>query len=117
MILDEIKQKLEEIDPNVFYGAVDPRMRETMWNYIVFNRGALRRNANKTGFTRTYSVHIIREDFIPDGLELEVINKMQEIEGMRLADSDGSYTYVPKPNTNHIVEMFSVDFVKPVKAV
>lgn len=116
MILNDIQTKLKELDDNVFYGMVDSSMQETMWNYIVFNRTLMKPNANKTGYSDYYTVHIIREDWIPEGFEIEVINKMLEIEGMRLAGNDGEYTYVPKPNTNIVVEMLSIDFVKAKKA-
>lgn len=115
MILDEIKEKLKEIDENVFYGMVDNSMQETVWDYIVFNRSSMKVNANKTGYTDVYTVHIVREEWIPEGLELEIINKMLEIPGMRMAGNDAQYTYVPKPNTNVVVEMLSIDFVKPRK--
>lgn len=115
MILQEIKDKLQEIDQNVFYGMVDDSMRETAWDYIVFERTRMSPNPNRTGNSYFFAVHVIRENFIPEGLEISVINKMLEIPGMRRANSDGTYDYVQKPNTNVVVEMFSVDFVKPVK--
>lgn len=118
MILEDIKNKLKEVEENVFYGMVDPAMKdETLWNYIVFNRSIKKQNENKTGYTDVYSVHIIREEFIPEGFEEEVINKVLEVSGMRLAGTDGTYTYVPKPNTDVVIEMFSIDFVKPKKKV
>ncbi len=115
LILNDIKEKLKEVDPNVFYGMVNPKMRETIWDYIVFERKTMSKNANKTGFSNYFTVHIVREEFIPEGLEITVINKLLEIPGMRLTDQDGTYTYVPKPNTDVVVEMFSIDFVKPMK--
>lgn len=115
MILNQIKEKLTEIDPKVFYGMVDPSIRETVWDYIVFDRKSLKPNASKTGYTEKYSVHIIREEYIPEGLELEVIDKMLEIDGVKLSGDDGIYTYVQKPNTNIVVEMFSVDFIRAKK--
>lgn len=115
MILNDIKEKLQEVDPNVFYGMVDPSIRETVWNYIVFERKTMSANTNKTSFSNYFTVHIVREAFIPEGLEITVINKLLEIPGMRLTDQDGTYDYVPKPNTNVVVEMFSIDFVKPMK--
>lgn len=115
MILNEIKEKLHEVDQNVFYGMVDPKMRETLWNYTVFNREKMTPSANRTGYSYYFSVHVVREDFIPDGLEKTVIDKVLEIDGMRLAAGDGTYDYVQKPSTNAIVEMFSVSFVKAVK--
>ena len=114
MILNEIKDKLHEIDPNVFYGMVDSRMREDVWDYTVFNRERMTPSPNRTGYSYYFSVHVVREDFIPDGFEKIVIDKMLEIDGMRLA-GEGTYDYVPKPSTNAVVEMFSVSFVKAVK--
>jgi hypothetical protein len=114
LILNDIKEKLKEIDNNVFYGMVDNSMKETLWNYIVFNRNKLSINQNKTSNSEYYSIHIIRENFIPEGLEIEVVNKMLEINGFRVV-GDGTYNYVEKPNTNVVVEMFSIDFVRPKK--
>ena len=115
MILDDIKKKLQEIDERVFYGMVDNSVRETVWDYIIFERYRKRINDNKTGFTDVYSVHLIREEFIPEGLEETLIAKMCEIPGMRVEGSDGEYTYIQKPNTDVVVEMFSINFVKARK--
>ncbi len=115
MILDEITEKLQEIDPVVFYGMVDNRMRETVWDYIVFNRKPTKVGANRTGYNYYFSVNIVRENFIPEGLDLIVIEKMLEIPGMRLAGNDMEYAYTSKPSTNVVVEMLSIDFVRPVK--
>ncbi len=117
MILDDIKNKLQEIDSKVYYAAVDLSVKETVWDYIVFERSALSVNANKTGYTEEYTVRIIREEYIPEGLEIEVIEKMLEIPGMRLKSDGGTYEYVQKPNTNVVIEMFSVGFVRPKKRV
>lgn len=115
MILKTISDKLAELDPSVFYGMVDNSVAEEKWNYIVFNRTTLKPGANRAGYTYGYSVHIIREEFIPEGFEIEVINKMLEIPGMRLAGSDVEYTYTEKPKTKKVIEMASIDFVKPAK--
>ena len=115
MILNEIKEKLEQIDPNVFYGAVHSRMKETLWDYTVFNRKTLKPSTNRTGYSDVFSIHIIRENFIPEGLEEEAIESLLSIPGMKLASNDGVYDYVTKPGTNTVVEMFSIDFIKPRK--
>lgn len=115
MILDDIKTKLEEIDSKVYYGAVSESVKEKPWNYIVFNRSVMRASQNKTGFSVIYSVHIVREEFIPEGLEEAIIEKMLEINGMRLAGNDCTYDYMTKPNTDMVVEMFSADFVRAKK--
>jgi hypothetical protein len=116
LILEDIEAKLKEIDPNVFYGMVDNSMRETQWNYIVFARDGIRASTNKTGFSYVFNVSIIRENFIPEGLEVDVINKMQEISGIRFSQNEASYEYIEKPNTNIVIEMVTLQFVKPLKA-
>lgn len=116
MILTDIEAKLKEIDPNVYYGIVDESRKETFWDYIVFNRTIIRHSSNKTSATDRFEVHIIRENYIPDGLEDEVIDKMRELPGVRLADEDTVFTYVQKPNTNIVVEMMTITFVRARKA-
>jgi hypothetical protein len=115
LILDDIKNKLLEIDPTVYYGMVDDEMRETVWDYTVFHRKPTKIGANRTGYSYHFSVNVVRENFIPEGLDLEIIAKMLEIPGMRLAGNDMEYNYIAKPGTNVVVEMLSIDFVKPVK--
>ena len=116
MILNEIKEKLEEIDPIIFYGAVKrKKMQEKPWNYIVFNRTSLKSSVNKTGFSDVYTVNIVREEFIPEGLAEEIIEKLTEIKGMKLAGNDSEYTYMVKPNSDDVVEMLSIDFIRARK--
>lgn len=116
-MLKEVKQKLEELDPRVYYGMVDDAVRKTDWNYIVFNRVKLKSSPNKTGYTDGFDVHIIREDYIEDGLAEKVIEKMCEINGVRNASEDGTYNYIPKPNTNVVIEMLTLHFVRARKNV
>lgn len=115
MILDDIKNQLEKVDTKVYYGMVDDEVRETVWDYTVFNRTKLRSTGNKTGYADGYDVHIVRENFIPEGVDLDVIEKMQAIRGFRLADEDGEYNYIMKPNTNIVVEMLTLHFVRARK--
>lgn len=117
MILQDIKNKLEEIDENVFYGAADKSMREKFWNFIVFGRTRLKTPANKTGYTDGFIVSIFREEFIPDGLAEEVIEKVCEINGMKLAGTDSEYDYVMKPNTDVVAEVLSIEFIRARKKV
>lgn len=115
MILEDIKGKLEQIDKRVYYGAVDEEVKETLWNYIVFNRAKFKASQNKTGYSYYYDVHIVRENFIPEDLEIDVINKILEISGMRLAEDDCLYSYIVKPNTNVVIEMLTIRFVRAKK--
>lgn len=120
MILDDIKNKLKEIDPNVFYGMADETDENdnpiTEWNYIVFMRKTLSANQNKTSFSDRFIVAIVRENFIPEGLDMDVIAKMDEI-GLRLANLDGQYNYTKNPNTNTVVELLTMEFVNARKRV
>lgn len=115
MILDDIKTQLETVDQKVYYGMVDDEVAETVWDYTVFNRTKFKSTGNKTGYADGYDVHIVRENFIPEGKDLEVIAAMLVIPGMRLADEDGDYTYIQKPNTNIVIEMLTLHFVRARK--
>lgn len=116
MILKDIETKLKELSDEVYFGIAGGNDNDTLWNYIVFNRKTKVASKNKTGYSDYFSVHLVRENFIPEGEEEKMINKMLEISGMRLASTEGTYDYVNKPNTNVVVEAFSVDFVRAKKA-
>lgn len=116
MILDDIKNKLEEVDPFVFYGMVDEQEIKTEWNYIVFMRKSLSSSTNKTGYSDRYVVAIVRENFIPEGLDISVIERMDEI-GLRLSSADSQYSYSKNPNTNTVVELLTMEFLKARKRV
>lgn len=115
MILDEIKQKLEEINNKVYYGAVDEAESENIWDYIVFNRKPTKIGENRTGYSDYFQVNVICENFIPENMDDKIIKKMLEIKGMKTAASDIEYRYILKPNTNTVVEMMSITFVKARK--
>lgn len=117
MILEEIESKLKELDSNVFYGMADSEAIKTMnkWDYIVFSRKTLSVDTSKNSYGEHFTVGIVRENYIPEGLDENVITKMREIAGMRLASPDCQYSYVQKPNTNAVVELLTMEFVKPRK--
>lgn len=115
MILSDIEEKLLEIDPRVYYGMVDGNTKESAWDYIVFNRTTVKHSANKTSASDCFDVNIIRENYIPDGLEDEVIAKLRELPGVRLAGSDSVFNYVRKPSTNTVIEMLTISFVRARK--
>ncbi|MBX9032669.1 hypothetical protein [Gordonibacter massiliensis (ex Traore et al. 2017)] len=115
MILDDIQEKLLEIDPNVFYGTAEKLDRKKPWDYIVFSRRAMRPNSAKTGYADAFEVAIVREEFVPDGLPEKVIEAVTSIKGVRLADVNGVYDYVVKPNTSDTVEVLALEFVRPRK--
>lgn len=115
MILEEIKTQLETVNERVFYGLVDESVKDTVWNYIVFNRTNLGTSPNKTGYTDYFDVHIVFEDFVPEGIDEEVIKKLCSINGVRLSTENGSYDYTLKPNTNIVVEVLTLHFMRARK--
>lgn len=115
MILSDIEAKLREIDPCVYYGIVDESRKETLWNYIVFNRSTITHSANKTSATDHFEVHIIRENYVPEGMDTAVIDKLCALPGVRLAGTDCAFNYVQKPNTNIVVEMLTIPFIRARK--
>lgn len=114
MLLTDIEAVLQEIDPRVYYGMVDKRIAETEWNYIVFNRTGVKYSANKTAASDAFDVHIIRENYIPDGLENEVVEKISALPGVRVT-GDSVFNYSQKPNTNIVVEILTISFVRARK--
>lgn len=118
MILDEIRNQLETVDPNVFYGLVDDerlKQLDFVCDYIVFNRVKPSYGANLTSISDYFDVHIIRENFIPEDMDIAVIEAMSKIAGVRRAKEDGAYNYVRKPNTNAVLEMLTLHFVRARK--
>lgn len=116
MILTDIEAKLKEFDPNVYYGMVDESQAETVWDYIVFNRTVIRHSTQKTSSSDRFNVHVIRENYIPDGLEDELIDSLCKLPGVRLTGDDTTFTYVQKPNTNIVVEMMTISFLRARKS-
>lgn len=121
MFLDNVKKALKEIDPIVFYGLVPSRLvnekgkEVDAWDYTVFNRIKLKHNPNKTSFSDGFEVHIVREEYIPEGTDTDVIAKLTAIPGIKLADEDGTFDYMIKPNTDTVVEMLTLTFVRARK--
>lgn len=115
MLLKEIEQKLQEIDPLVYYGAAWKHDNTTLWNYIVFNRTNIKHSTNKTADSDYFDVHIVRENYVPEGFDVVVIDKLKELAGVRLAGTDTSFNYDRKPNTNTVVEIMTISFVRARK--
>lgn len=118
MLLDDVNKVLKEIDPLVFYGVVPARLVDEngeeveTWDYIVFNRSRLKNHANKTSYGDVFEVHIVREEYIPEGIDIDIITKLTALPGVKLADDDGTYDYIMKPNTDTVVEMLSLTFTR-----
>lgn len=121
MLLNDIKTVLKSIDPIVFYGLTPQRIEDehgrevNTWDYITFNRTKLKSAAQKSSYVDAFDVHIVREEFVPDGIDIEVIEKLTALPGVRLASEDGVYDYTMKPGTDHVVEMLTLSFTRARK--
>lgn len=114
---NKIRDKLIEIDDKIHYGIVPSNVENEDWNYFVFGQRKLRKSGtSSTDLNGYWYVTIVRENFIPDDVVFEVIEKMSEISGLRLADGDYEYTYTFKGNTDIVVEILELQFTKTKKA-
>ena len=115
ILLYKLRDKLEELDDHVFYGIAGSREDvDDIWNYIVFGRSKMSSSESKKSFTDRYEVIIVRENFIPIGFIDEVINKVEEC-GLKLANEDAEYKYTRKNNTDLVVEILTIPFIKARK--
>lgn len=114
---NKIRDKLKEIDEHIYYGMVPDNKEISEYNYFVFGQEKIRKKnpATSTDLQGYWYVGIIRENFIPDSLVFDVINKLTEIAGLRLADNDFEYSYITKGNTNIVVEILELKFTKTKK--
>lgn len=109
-MLNKLKNLLEQFEMPVYYGRSSHKANED-WNYFVFNKGRIRKSGtSKTDLNYYYQVHIIQEDYIPEGFEIDVIRKILDNTNLRLSDSEMDYNYTMKNNTNMVVEMLSIEF-------
>lgn len=122
-VLNEIKNKLEklaqgpEVKMNgVWYGACQvDRLDE--WNYFVFNRAKTSKSSNRCDYQTFYQIHVIHEDYIPEGYVQKVIEAIEKPGTYKLkATGDPiQYDYTFKGNTNMVVEIATIDIYRPEK--
>jgi hypothetical protein len=108
-----IESALKEIDSNVFYGKVPESALDDAWNYLVFGKKRLKK-AGQSGIDLCdyYWIGIIREEYIPDQLVFDIIDKLNSIPGLKLVDEDGEYDYTFKGKTDLVVEILTLTFAK-----
>lgn len=116
-MLQRIEAALKEVQEPVFYGSADDVGNAALWQYIVFFRDRTTRSANNTSFTDYYTVGIVHENWVPNETIQAVIDKLEEIPGIRLANSDITFDYTRKPSTNAVIEVASLTFSCPRKRV
>ena len=112
--LDIIRDTLNTFG-KTYYGNADPDKKEP-WNYYVFRRVRLR-NTDKANvaYKRVYIVAIIKENYIPEGHEFEIIEAITEATGLKVVDEDILYDYSFKGETDLVVETAVIPFVEAFK--
>lgn len=114
-ILEKIQDTLESFGYPVYYGRSFAKADDD-WNYFVFNRYYIEKSGKSNcDFNYHYQVHIIMEDYIPEGFEQEVIKAIQENTRLKLVDSSMNFNYTTKNNTDMVVEMLTIEFTKSVR--
>lgn len=127
-MLNELKEILKSLDETtgvvnagVYYGMCNRKDLDE-WNYIVFNRKDTGKSGKTAavGFSEYFEVHIVHEDYIPEGYVYDVIREVQKKSGqagckLRLTDDRIAYTYTQKPNTDIVMEIATITFVHAMK--
>ena len=103
----------------VWYGACREKQLDK-WNYFVFNRWkTTKNNQSRADFQTFYQVHVVHEDYIPEGYVETVIKALeaQDDPGTKLKATadDITYSYTFKGNTNMVVEIANITFFHPEK--
>ena len=114
-ILGKIQDTLEQFKLPVDYGRTFCKEKDA-WNFFVFNKKEFSKSSvSKINFNYYYQVHIIMEDYIPEGFEQEVIKAIQENTRLKLTDQPMQFNYTTKNNTGMVIEMLTLEFTKTFK--
>lgn len=126
-VLDRIRDTLTELSGDestpmqgVYYGACREKKLDK-WNYFVFNRKVTTKNnqGNKVDFQTFYEVHIVHEDYIPEGYVEKVVNALiapaQPGTKLKATSDDIAYDYTFKGATNMVVEIATITLYHPEK--
>lgn len=123
-ILDATKETLNELcsEPDVpmegaWYGACAERDLDN-WNYFVFNRKKTTKASNRLDFQTFYQVHIIHEDYIPEGYVEKVIEALEKQGNgakLKATSDDIEYRYTFKGKTNMVIEIATITLYHPEK--
>lgn len=114
-MLSDIQTALEKLGVPVYYGAAGTMSGEDVWDYVVFYRTTLGPTGGKTGLAQVYEVALVFEEYVPVEKVFATIDAMTALPGVRLSDTGGTYQYTTKPNTEQVIEILTLDFVRPLK--
>lgn len=116
-MLSDISKALEATGKPVYYGKAPNVDGGEVWDYIVFFRTTLGLSTNKTGVTERFTVAIVQEEYVETETINAVIEAMTGIPGVRLSNEDPEFDYAAKPNTDTVIEILTIGFVRPNKGV
>ncbi len=125
-ILDRIRKTMDQLvnESNneylaSFYGLPTVSTLEK-WNYFIFRRKTSKRSG-KSGrdepVQTKYLIHIIHEDYIPEGYVDEVIRALETKDEsgtkLKLCADDITYDYIQKGNSDTIIEVATIVVTHP----
>lgn len=101
---------------SVYYGMCPEEHLDT-WNYFVFNRTQTAPASNGRDWQTEYAVHIIHEDYIPEGYVGIVRKAFMDSADLviRATPSAVKYDYLQKGSTGIVVEIATLYFFVPEK--
>ena len=114
--LEELARSAEIPMEGAYTGACrDKTLKE--WNYFVFNRKKTDKASNRVDYQTFYQVHVVHEDYIPEGYIQKVIETLEAQKGAKLkATADPvEYNYTFKNNTDMVVEIATITLFHPEK--
>ena len=127
-VLDRIRKTLETLCQDtevpmqgVWYGECRAKSL-VRWNYFVFNRlkTAKKSATTQNDYQTFYQVHIIHEDYIPEGYVervIEALTAKDEETGIKIrpTNDDVTYDYIFKGTTTMVVELAHITVFRPEK--
>ena len=102
----------------IFYGQKPSNVLQEDWNFIVYGmEDIVKSGTNSQDLSGYYFIDIIREDYISDDVIFSIIDKMEEINGIKLCAGSNPIDYVLKGNTDIVCEMMRLRFTRPMKRI
>ncbi|OUC52440.1 hypothetical protein B7939_00505 [Eggerthia catenaformis] len=112
-MISQILEKLKEITDVCVYGIVLPSdVENKRWEFIAIRRnGLLFKNGS---VYQKYLVVYCDEEYIAEGKELEIIQKMKELHISKDETFSISYDVMRKGSTDERIEMVAIGFLKKI---
>lgn len=113
-MLNQIQSALKEVCDVVVYGTILPKDLEdtTRWEFIVFRRSGLVYSNGR--IYQTYEVSYCDEEYIREGIEVEIIDAMKALNIQRDTTHSISYDVLRKGDTNDKCEIVTLGFKRKI---